>query len=288
MAGAGLAALHATLRHATRAGDAQRAASILAPLFADTGWLEGIVADACAQMSRNPLALPPFSATHNGALSHLVLAASPAVMVALSRIGGAVERTGGEAPPPRVCFSGQQSLWRLLSAEPLAGRLARQTGPDKPCRDRAMTLQPARTLMLDERRLSLWLAPPTRPAWLLRARIRRDPAPEMRSVTLGAHPAMARVQGDDAFARAVMLLSLVRALDARRGFDAGLDLLARASGTDRWTVMRELVAIDPVRALPHLEEMAADDREAPPVRRAAEGVIAQLACAMGEPALCPA
>lgn len=284
-----LAHLHDAVRRASMASDAMGATEVLRPLFADLGWLDGLIGENCAQMRDDPFALPPFSATRNGALTHLVLAASTTVMVAVSRIGGRVEQRAGLEDAPRVCFSGQQSLWRLLSDHPMPGRLARLERDGTRCRDRAITLAPGRTIALDERRLGLWLAPPERPAWLLRARIRRVPAPPMRTHALASGVMVARVQGDDAFARAVMLLGVVRSLGAADGFDAGLALLERMQGPERcadrgaerwperWTVMRELVALDPARAWPHLEAMASDPHATAPVRAAARHVLARLA-----------
>ncbi len=280
VADAGHAVLRGAMRRVIDVDDARHAAAVLRPLFTDLAWLDALVAGNLAEMTADAMMLPPFSATCNGALAHLVLVANPVAMVAVSRIGGAAEQSPGQAMArPRVCFTGQQSLWRLLSADPLPARLARLSADGARCRSRAVLLRPDRVTMLDERRHSLWLAPPPRPAWLLRARIHRRPAPLMRTVMLDDGTSVGAVQGDDAFGRAIMLLGVQRMLGPADAFNAGLGLLERARGMDRWTVLRELTAIDAGRARHHLALLADDTAMPMAARTAARQVLERIALA---------
>jgi HEAT repeat protein len=69
-----------------------------------------------------------------------------------------------------------------------------------------------------------------------------------------------------------MLLSVLRAAGAREAAPAMIALLDRPSGRERWTVMRELIALDAALAWPHLQRMAAHDPEEG-VRDAARSVL---------------
>jgi hypothetical protein len=248
----------------------ESAAETLRPLFRDLAWLEALAGDWIAPMRRESLVMPPFSATRSGSGASLVLASAPGVSLLVTRLAGAAERPDGPVNPPTIRFSGQLCLLRLLGEARVAARLALRTGDG--ARSRAIALRPETILTLDERRRALWIAPPRRALFLLRARIARTPAPPAYRHDLNSGARTETVQGDQGLARTAMLLGYLRAAGHRAAVPVAIALLDRTDGRERWTVMRELLALDARAAWPHLEIMAAHDPE-PAVRAAARLTI---------------
>jgi hypothetical protein len=156
----------------------------------------------------------------------------------------------------------------------LSFTLAAVTADHRRCRSRAIVLRPSQWLALDERRQSLRILPQPHPILLLRARIERTPPPPVRRYALPDGAFVGAVQADEGFARSAMLLAVLRELGARAAAPEMVGLLDRAAPAERWTVMRELLALDAATAWPHLQAMAARDPDAG-VRGAAQAVLAK-------------
>ena len=96
---------------------------------------------------------------------------------------------------------------------------------------------------------------------------------------------------DEASSRAHLMLSLLRSMDRRDAAPVFEAMLESPHFYMRWAAMRDFLALDAARAVPHLQEMARSDRH-PDVREAAAQTLALLAhedeAAEREDAPCPA
>ncbi|MBT2188705.1 HEAT repeat domain-containing protein [Sphingobium nicotianae] len=261
---------------AAAASHVDEAAECLAPLFADIDWLFALATHWIAPMRGDPAALPTQSAVRSsGSILSMTLAAQPPVRLALGLIEGAAERgDDGEriVGQPHISFSGARGLYRLLSPTPVEAMLGKHDG-DR-LHTRAISLLPGQWLSLDERHETLRIEPQDRPVLMLHGRIDRRPAPPIRRLALDDGRPLGTVQGDDGFARAGMLMSVLRAAGTREAIPVLIGMLDRPSGRERWTVMRELLALDAIAAWPYLARMAAHDPDEG-VRHAAQAVLAR-------------
>lgn len=258
---------------AAAAADADAAGQCLLPLFEDIGWLQLIAADWRALMRADPATSPGLPVVRNGPMLTVTLAAAPPVRLVINLIEGLPERTDiAPESVPGISFSGMRGLYRPLSPEPVEALFGEAEPDAEQCRTRAIAFTPGQWLCLDERRQSLRIDPQARPVLMLHARIERSPPPPVRRYALDDGRLLGTVQGDDGFARSTMLMSMLRAAGAREAVPALISLLDRAAGRERWSVMRELIALDPAQAWPHLERMAAHDPD-DGVRQAAQAVV---------------
>jgi hypothetical protein len=281
--------LQEAVAHCTAADDPAEAVARLTPLFADTGWLADLADEMIAPLRADPSAGIGQQTSRNGPVLSLTLAAAPPARIMLTLIEGEAERGDDVGTPPpaqSIGFSGAQALYRLLSPMPTQALFAAVNADHRRCRTRAITLRPGRWLTLDERRQSLRILPQAHPILLLRARIERTPPPPVRRYALPDGTFIGAVQADEGFARSAMLLSVLRELGARAAAPEMVGLLDRAAPAERWTVMRELLALDAGTAWPHLQTMAARDPDTG-VRAAAQAVLAQQAT-VREAIPCPA
>lgn len=266
------------------APDDDSALAALRPLFEDIGWLRALGLSATRSLSADPFHLFGLTAMTSGPLQQLVFASGPRASVTLGTLGRIEDATPGAARSH--AFVGNRSILRLLSDAPLDARLAilsRRTGA---CRERPISVMPDRLYAMDERRRVLWIAPPDRQALFLRARVRRQPAPLVGTWRVGETTPATLANGDDGLARSLALVAVLRTLGTPPPLDALRALLPRAHGSQRWQIMREMLALDTAAALPDLDSMAS--READPAVRAAAGrLIARLAPRMeAEPCPC--
>ncbi|MET0238509.1 MAG: hypothetical protein ABW184_01305 [Sphingobium sp.] len=254
--------------------DEAQAVAALRPLFQDIGWLTEMAAKAATALAADPLHSFGINASTSGALQQMVLASGPRISVTLCAFSGG----GGDAPPrPSAhAFAGHRSLLRIVSRDPLDGRLAIMSRRTGLCRDRAVRLPPGRTFDLDERRRALWVSPPDRQALFLRARIARRPSPLIASYALGQSEPQSLANGDDGLARSLAMVAVLRALGHAPPVCSLRALLPRAHGAQRWTLMREMLAADTAAAWPDLSAMARTEPDSA-VRAAARRLIDRIA-----------
>lgn len=267
----------------------EQIAARLTPLFADTGWLAQLTEHWIAPLHTDPAVRPSLPTTRSGSIVTMTLALSPPVRLLLTLMEGAPERAEDHASPaPTIGFSGAHGLYRLLSPKAVSATLAYARLGATRCRNRRISLRPDRTVSLDERRIALLIASHAQPILLLRARIDRSPSLPLRRYTLDTGALLGTVQGDQSFARSAMLLSVLRAANAREAIPLMIDMLGRENADERWTAMRELLALDAQAGFPHLEVMASHDT-APSVRVAARAAVDRLkTLTLPSEAPCPA
>ncbi|HEX7871989.1 MAG TPA: hypothetical protein VF475_03700 [Sphingobium sp.] len=268
---AALARLAQAAEEAESAGDEDGAIAALRPLFEDIGWLTALARTAAESLTADPFHLFGLTAMTSGALQQLLFVSGPRASVTL----GTLSRAGPPAKPATHAFVGNRSLLRLLSDDTLDGRLALLSRRSGACRDRAIRIRSGHIFDMDERRRVLWIAAPERQALFLRARVRRLPAPLVRSFGVGEAVPRSIANGDDGLARSLATIAMLRVLGTAPPINALRSLLPRAHGAQRWALMREMLALDTGAAWPDLTRMAVDERD-PAVRGAALRLVTRL------------
>lgn len=259
---------------AAEAAPLDRAVALIRPFMTDIGWFEALLAAEIQAMAGDPRYLPGFRASRQGGARHLVLARTERIWLTASLLDG------GQAPSDRVHFSGRLSLCRPLNG-PLAGDAWRLEG-ERTVVVGTRSCAAGATIELDERREALCLRPADAPLMLLRAQIAPVGPVQARIHDRSDGRAIASAQADEAHARTLMLLSLLRLQGRRDAAGQFAQALDAPLPGQRWAVMREYLALDTQRALPALRAMARREADAT-VRGLAARTLRQVE---GEP--CPA
>lgn len=262
-----------------RTGSEGKAVAMLRPLFEDIVWLGALASDVTARLQDNPHHLFGLTALQSGALRQVLLASGARVSLT---VGVLASRAWHPAVPPQTySFGGSRTLFRLLSPDPAEGMMASAALGGAPCRAWPHIIAPGEILDLDEARDALAILPAESETLFLRARIRRIPAPLVTSQAPGEVAPRRSANGDDGLARSLAIVEMLRALDRKPPVDALRQLLPRARGVQRWTIMREMLASDTGAAWPDLMAMA-EGEDDPGVRSAAAALILRLSSAYRE------
>jgi hypothetical protein len=253
----------------------------LLPWLSDDAWIGARLAKLSALGRADPFAMPPVRIFSGAALAGLILAeADPITLSLMVR--------PFNAPPPRapsVIFSPGHGLTRIVkpggarldryqvavSAEELAGGFRAATAA--PCMAvGSAPLVSGQLIQVDQGCESFNLIGACSDIVMVQLFVRTPTRLPMREYD----PATGRLVRVAASGRATsfrqMGLALLRAFGRR---DAVPQFVAALDDPDfamRWQVMRELTALDPVAALPHLARLAATDPH-PEVRAAAAATL---------------
>ena len=268
--------------------DASPDASITAllPWLTDPSWLADRLGSALALLRSDPFARPPLRPVGgaDGAPGGLVLADRGAVRLTLRLWPFA---THAPTPAPAIFVPGRAALHILASggaqlchhqvavtpAEEAGAFTARAAAPCHSALPRP--LHTGETLHLDTARQSVSLIPGQRDTLLLELTVQPpSPLPIRSYDPATGHLLHVSASRRDSSFRA-MALTLLRHLgrpDAAPLFEAETRSPDFAA---RWHAMRELIALNPAAALPHLAAMVATDPH-PEVRRAAKAALALL------------
>lgn len=267
-----------------QAGNERRAIALLRPLFDDDDWLTGLAADVAVRLAADPHHLFGLTALQNGALRQVLLVSGHRVSLTLGIL--ACRAWHPADPPQSYSFGGSRTLFRLLSTTPSDAVMASAAMGGAPCRSWRRTIAPGEVLDLDEARDALAILPAETETLFLRARVRRLPAPLVTSQAPGETTPRRTANGDDGLARSLAIVGMLRALDRKPPVDALRQLLPRARGVQRWTLMREMLAADTGAAWPDLMAMA-DGEEDPGVRSAAASLVTRVSSLQPEAPSCP-
>lgn len=272
------------------------AISRLLPWLSDTGWLRGRLDAALALLAADPFARPPLRMVGggDGGAGGLVLADHGAIRLTLQL---RPFTANSAAPATAVFVPGRAAIHVLESggaelrahavtvsgAEDAGGFTAKNAAP---CHSRPpRPLRTGETLILDTARQSFTLQHG-------RAGVPRDilfveltVQPPSRLPIRAYDIASGRLTHVSASRRDSSFRQMALALLRQHGrTDAAPLFVAETASEDfaaRWNAMRELVALDPAAALPHLSAMAASDPH-PEVRRAAAATHALFSLPSGE------
>ncbi|WP_324071454.1 HEAT repeat domain-containing protein [Sphingopyxis sp.] len=268
----------------------------LLPWLSDTGWLRGRLDAALALLAADPFARPPLRMVGggNGAAGGLVLADHGAIRLTLQLRPFAENRT---APGTAIFVPGGAAIHVLdgggaeLRAHSVAVSAAEEAGGftakgAAPCHSRPpRPLRTGETLILDTARQSFTLqhgaAGARRDILFLELTVQPPSRLPIRAydIASGRLTHVSASRRDSSFR--AMALALLRQLGRT---DAAPLFAAEAASEDfaaRWNAMRELVALDPAAALPHLAAMAAADPH-PEVRAAAAATYGLISLPSGE------
>jgi len=276
------AGLLAAMR-AVRDTSPEAAIAALAPWLGDTRWLGARLDQALDLLAADAFARPPLRPVGGGALGGLLLAeAGPIRVTLLIRPFEAGE--AGDAP--LALFAPGRTRLRILAAGGAAVHFhhvgvsaAEEAGAftaaaASPC----ITTPPhplvmGEILALDTAREAISLTGGNGDVLMLEIAVQPpSPLPVRAYDVAGGRLAHVSASRRDSSFRG-MALALLRTLGRT---DAAPLFAAETQAADfaaRWTAMRELVALDPAAARPHLARMAASDPH-PEIRRAAAATLA--------------
>ena len=268
------------------------AIACLLPWLSDTDWLCGRLDAALALLAADPFARPPLRMVGggDGGPGGLVLADCGAIRLTLQL---RPFTANGVAPGNAVFVPGRAAIHVLdgggaelrahivaVSAAEEAGGFTAQgaaqclTQPSRP-------LRTGETLILDTARQSFTLHGTGRDILYLELTVQPPSRLPIRGydIASGRLTHVSASRRDSSFRQTA--LTLLRKLGRT---DAAPLFVAETASEDfaaRWNAMRELVALDPAMALPHLAAMAAHDPH-PEARRAAAATHALIFLPSGE------
>ncbi|KQZ77151.1 hypothetical protein ASE06_03330 [Sphingopyxis sp. Root214] len=264
----------------------------LLPWLADTDWLRGRLDAALALLAADPFARPPMRMVggSDGGAGGLVLADSGAIRLTLQL---RPYTANSAAPGTAVFVPGRAAIHVLdcggaeLRAYAVAVSAAEEAGGFTASNAAPCLTQPPRplrtgeTLILDTARQSFTLQGTGHDVLLLELTVQPPSRLPIRAydIASGRLTHISASRRDSSFRQ--MALALLRQLGRT---DAAPLFIAETASEDfaaRWNAMRELVALDPAAALPHLAAMAARDPH-PEVRRAAAATHALFSLPSGE------
>jgi hypothetical protein len=264
----------------------------LLPWLSNTHWLRDRLDAALALLAADPFARPPLRMVGggDGGPGGLVLADRGAIRLTLQLR----PFTANNAPPGTAVFVPGRAAIHVLdgggaelrthavvvsAAEEAGGFTANDAAPclTKPPRP----LWTGETLILDTARQSFTLPGARRDILFLELTVQPPSRLPIRAYDIesGRLIHVSASRRDSSFRQ--MALALLRQLGRT---DAAPLFVAETASEDfaaRWHAMRELVALDPAAALPHLGAMAASDPH-PEVRRAAAATHALFSLPSGE------
>jgi hypothetical protein len=229
-----------------------------------------LMAELIASSGADPFFRPPFHPMSSEIHTGLLLFHNPDLSIALG-VSGVDMLAAKKAPkrgPTSIGFTGVTTLFRYLKAgdatvsfweaPPITGDfLASEAGH---CRlvDRR-EIKDGDEILIDGRYQSFIVEHATSDMLYFQAMIRPGAAPlaaEYDSKTLAFIGASST---DEASSRIQMMVSLLRTMEREDALPLIEEALNSPHFYTRWHIMRELLAMDADRALPHLRRMAADD-----------------------------
>jgi hypothetical protein len=253
------------------------ALAALIPWLADPGWLARRLDEAAALLAADPFAVPPLPPVGDG----LLLAEHGPIQLTL-RIqrferraeAPAIARFVPGAAAVRFLATGGASILRhrvAVSAAEEAGVFTAAAAA--PCRsETARPLVTGECLIFDTARESFTLADATGDILFLELAVQpASPLPvRAYDAASGRLVHLSSARRDASFRQ--MGLALLRAFGRRDAAPLFAAEIETGDFAARWAAMRELIALDPGAALPHLARMAASDPH-PEIRRAAAATL---------------
>jgi len=268
------------------------AIACLLPWLSDTDWLRSRLDAALVLLAADPFARAPLRMVGggDGGPGGLVLADCGAIRLTLQlRPFTANSAASGTAVfvPGRAAILVLDDGGAELCAHAVAVSAAEEAGEftardAAPCHSQPpRPLRTGETLILDTARQSFTLHGARRDILFLELTVQPPSRLPIRAydIASGRLTHVSASRRDSSFRQ--MALALLRHLGRT---DAAPLFVAETASEDfaaRWTAMRELVALDPAAALPHLGAMAASDPH-PEVRRAAAATHALFSLPSGE------
>lgn len=270
-------------------------------LFQEHEWVGTLLDQLAAEMTADPYFEPAFRFLHSDIHNGLLVYEDAQVAVAAGVIGAAQLAGKKNVPrgPASIAFTGVVSVMKIVkagganlsfwSAPPIGGDFAASEAPKCAFAGRRR-LADGEILVVDGRCQSYVIEHASSDMVVLQASVKLGQAPlsiEYDSATLGYVGCSAT---DDVASRIQMMATLLRKMGRKDAFDTLAELLGDANFFVRWHVMRELLGLDAMAAMPHLWRFAESDPH-PDVRRAARQALDRIMLqhpSLAETQPCPA
>ena len=280
----------------------QQAGSIaptLVALFEDERLLHALVDELSAEMRRDPWFDPPFPSMNSAVHTGLVIFDHDAVTISagVTRISDLAAKKNARRGRASIGFTGQVNVIKFLKAGDarlsfwdapiITGDFSAERAGE--CRRTGeRQLKDGDTAIVDGRHQSYVIEHADSNILVLQGTIKADQAPLAVEYDADTHQYVGCSATADTASRIQMIATLVRKLGHKAAVPALAGLLDHPDFFVRWHVMRELIGLDPLAALPHLARMAENDPH-PEARRAARATLDKIAARQQEESQpCPA
>lgn len=264
-------------------GDSGAVASAIRDLFGDDAWVETLLDALCEAARRDPYFEPPFRALNSDIHTGLVVFEDDNVSIAagVSRVARLAAKKNGPRGGVSIGFTGQLGIFKFVKAggalmsfwevpEVTADFTAAGAGRCRRTGERR--IEDGEILIVDGRFQSFVIEHAAANLVVLQASVKPGRAPLSVEYDAHSHRYVGCSAADDTASRIQMIATLLRKMDCEAAFPAVAAFVDHPDFFVRWHVMRELLGIDAVAALPHLRRMAAHDPHAD-TRRAARTVL---------------
>ncbi|HYD36301.1 MAG TPA: HEAT repeat domain-containing protein [Allosphingosinicella sp.] len=266
---------------------ARGASAVLAlarDLIEDDSAIAGLLDRSIAAASADPFWRPPLRASRNEVQDGLLLFSDPALTVQLAVMSAdalAIKRASDPAPPA-ISFTGQRSLFRFVKAGgailsfwtgPFIGSDFRAAAAGRCRRRERRRLADGELIELDGRFETFIVDEAVSDLVYVAAATPLEAGPVGVDYDPTTLAPIAASSTDDPGSRIQMMLALLRTMGRRDAAPLFAEMVKARHFHARWQAMRELLALDPERALPHLKRMAATDSHSE-VREAAAATLA--------------
>lgn len=268
------------------AGNAEAVAAVVANLFADDFWLDALVDGLAEALREDPYFEAPFRHLDSDIHSGLVVYEDEHVSIAagVSRAGQLAAKKTAKRGPLSIAFSGQLDLFKFVKAgrarlsfwecPPIAEDFSAATAGR--CRHTGWReIEDGELVLVDGRRQSFVIEHAAANMIVLQATVKAGRAPLAVEYDSETRAYVGCSAADDSASRIQMISTLLRKLDCAAAFPVIAAFVDHPNFFVRWHVMKELLGLDAMAALPHLRQMAALDPH-PEVRSTAAAVLAQL------------
>jgi hypothetical protein len=262
---------------------AEAVAESVCALFTDDGWVNLLVDTLAVAMRRDRFLEPPFRHINSDIHAGLIVFEDDNVAIAagVSAVADIAAKKTAPRGATSLGFTGQVGIFKFVRAggarlsfweAPRIGAdfTAANAGGARHAGER--DIADGEILVVDGRHQTFVIEHAAANIVLVQATVKHDLAPlsvEYDSQTLAYVGCSA---ADDSASRIQMIATLLRRLDCAAAFPTIAGFLDHPSFFVRWHIMRELLGLDALAALPHLKRMAASDPH-PETRHAAQMVL---------------
>ena len=261
-------------------------AAVAANLFADDFWVDALIESIAGALLDDPFFEPPFRHISSDVHTGLVVFEDEHVSIAagVTRASQLADKKSGKRGATSIGFSGQLSLFKFAKA----GRARLSFWECPPIADDFSAAAAGRCrrtgereiadgdlIIIDGRRESFVIDHAASNLVVLQATVKPGRAPLAVEYDSETKAFVGCSAADDSASRIQMISTLLGRLDCAAAFPAIAAFLAHPNFFVRWHVMKELLGLDAMAALPHLREMAARDPH-PEARRIAGAVLGQI------------
>lgn len=267
-------------------GDASSVVAAVSSIFADDGWVAEMLATLAEPARQDPFFEPPFVAIHSDIHSGLLVFEDDHVSVAAGVCHAARLAAKKNGPRGRrsIAFTGHVAALKFVraagarlsfwEAAPITSEFT-AAGAGSCRRTGGRAIEDGEILVVDGRRQSFVIEQAAANLVLLQAAVKVDQSPLRVEYDAESLRYVGCAAADDSASRIQMIATLLRKLDCAAAFPAVAAFVDHPDFFVRWHVMRELLGLDAMAALPHLKRMAALDPHSE-TRRAARTVLDRL------------